>query len=118
MLEDKAYCVQTEISQLVVGLRPDFGPINGYLAAAWTQDAGNHAERRGLTAARGTDDEQHLAKVGDKRDPIYGRNLGVAFAKPVCQAGCDNGFFSFYRLLAGDVHKDISDGIFTGTSIL
>jgi hypothetical protein len=56
--------------------------------------------------------------VGDKRDTIHGSDLGIAFAKPLCQASCDNGFFSFYQFFGGDAHKNISDESFSGTSIL
>jgi len=43
-----------------------------------------HAEKRGLAATGGTDDEQHLAKVSDKSDTIHGNHLGIALAKPFC----------------------------------
>ena len=55
------------------------------------QDAGNHAQHGGFAAARGTDDEEHLAKMSDQRDTIiYGNLLGFAFTKPFGQTGCNN----------------------------
>ena len=90
VLEDETNRIQAEISQLVIVQSPDVGPFDRHLARVGTQDAGDHAEHRGLAAAGGSDDEEHLAKVGHQRDPIDGRHLGFPFAKPFCQIGCDN----------------------------
>src|SRR5208283_1962362 len=91
VLKDETNCVQTEISQLVIVQSPDIGPFDGHLTGVGTQDTGDHAEQRGLAAAGGADDEQHLAKVSDQPDTIHGSHLRIAFAKPFCQIGCDNG---------------------------
>jgi len=85
ILKDEPDCVQPEFSQLVVVQRPDIVPIDNHLAGIGAQDAGKHAEHRGLAAAGRADNEQHLAKMSDQCDIIHGRHPGLAFAKPFGQ---------------------------------
>ena len=124
VLKDEADGVQTEISQLVIAQSPDIGPFDCHLAGVGTQDAGNHAEQRGLAAAGGADDEQHLAKVSDKPDTIHGSHLGLAFAKPFCQIGCDDRliFYWFYavdadRFICWTLHQKIDPLVSDRTSL-
>ena len=90
VLEDEANGVQAERSQLVIIQSPDIGPFDSHLASVGTQNTRDHAEQRGLAAAGGADDEQHLAKVSDQPDSIHGRHPGIAFAEPFCQIRCDD----------------------------
>src|ERR1035438_2579381 len=94
VLEDEANGIQTEISQLVIVQGPDIGPFDSHLAGVGTQDAGDHAEHRGLAAAGGADDEEHFPKVSDKPNTVYGNRLGLAFAEPFGQSGCDDRLIS------------------------
>ena len=101
VLEDEANCVQPEISQLVIVQSPDIDPFDCHLAGVGTQDAGNHAEHRGLATARGADYEEHLAKVNDKFDIIHGGHLGIAFTKPFCQISSDDRLIISFYAFAG-----------------
>ena len=65
VLKHKPYGIQSEIRQLVIAQGPDVDSIDDDGAGVGAQDAGNHAQKRGLAAAGGPDDEQHFAKVGD-----------------------------------------------------
>ncbi len=56
------------------GLRPiahpgDVVAEDGHLAFVGVEDAGDHREQRGLAAARGPDDQRHLAGVDVQIDP-------------------------------------------------
>jgi hypothetical protein len=79
--------VQTEIRQLVVGQSPDIGPVDRHVPGVGTQNARNHTEHRGLTAAGRTDDKQHFPEVGRKPDFIYGDLPCFAFSEPFSEIG-------------------------------
>ena len=114
VLKHEADGVQAEISQLVIVQRPDIGPFDRHLAGVGTQDAGNHAEHRGLAAAGGADDEQHLAKVSDQPDTIHGCHPGLAFAKPFGQVGCDDRLIvRWFNAFGAHRHKAVTQASFT-----
>ena len=86
--------LQPEVGQLVLVKRPDIGSLDRHGAGVGPQDAGDHAEQRGLAAAGGADDEQHLAEICVKGGVIYSDSLGVAFSKPFDQTRCRNRYVS------------------------
>ena len=94
VLKYEADSVQSKIGQRIIAETPDIGPFDDNLAGVRAQDTGDHAEECGLPAPRGTDDEQHFAKMSNKTYAIYRRLFGLALAKPFCQtAGNDRLIF-------------------------
>ena len=86
VLEYEADLVQPELGERVVADAPDVGALDLHGAAVRPQDAGDHAEHRGLAAAGRTDDIEHLAEMGLEAHVLDGMGLRLALAEPFVEA--------------------------------
>ena len=118
ILKDETNGIQTEIRQLVIVQRPDICSFDFDVAGVRSQDAGNHAQHGGLAAAGGTDDEQHLAKMSNQRDTIYGNLLGFAFTKPFGQTSGNNCLMILWNYGVGGIQMFERTFGFSGVSII
>jgi len=96
VLKNEADGVEAKISQLILAQAPDIFALDTHAASVRSQDARDHAQKRGLPAARWAHDEDHLAKVRNKADRVYRRHVRCALAKVLRQPD-SNDRFAFGR---------------------
>ena len=87
VLKHEADLVQPEFRERIVADMLQMSvPSIFTRAAVRPQDAGDHAEHRGLAAAGGPDDVEHLAEIGVEAHVLDGVRPGLALAEPLVEA--------------------------------